>query len=184
MSVIVGAFRLSPEFFIRKRLRYQCHTRGCNGDCCTEGVSITLPEVARIKEHADALQSYLIEPYDFDSWNLERPADLSTPLLNENKPGEQCWFLRHNRLCAIHSYTLDQGMPVAALKPYFCRFFPLTLIDIDINVSEIAVDGKAYDTCLVPSESETWLYKELEPELRRVIGDANFAELEKRYPDP
>src|SRR5581483_1542345 len=182
MSVIVGAFRLSEEFFIRTKLHNQCKEKCINARCCEEGVSITLYEVARIKEHADEIQPYLIEPYNFDSWDVSRPADLSTPLLNENKPGEQCWFLRRNRLCALHSYAVDKGMPIASVKPYFCRFFPLTLIDLDINVTEIAVDGKAYDTCLVNSEREGWLFKQFETELRRVIGDANYQELERRYP--
>lgn len=183
MSVIVGAFRLSHEFFNRTKLNNQCKVQCVGGHCCEEGVSITLYEVDRIKAHADEIQPYLIEAYDFSSWNLARPADASTPLLHENKLGEQCWFLRENRLCALHSYALDNGLPVAAVKPYFCRFFPLTLIDLDINVTEIAVDGKAYDTCLVPSEREGWLFKQFETELRRVIGDANYEELERRYPD-
>lgn len=182
MSVIVGSFRLSPEFFVRTKLRNRCALE-CNARCCEEGVSATLYEVARIRAHAHEIQPYLIEPLDYDKWDLSRPADIGTPLLNENKPGEQCWFLRANRLCALHTFALDKGMPVSAIKPYFCRFFPLTLIDLDINVSEIAVDGKAYDTCLVPDERETWLFKQFETELRRVIGDANYLELERRYPD-
>lgn len=183
MSVIVGSFRLSPEFFVRTRLRNQCAENGCDGDCCGEGVAATLYEVARIKAHADEIQSYLIESYDFETWDLSHPADISTPLLNENKSGEQCWFLRRNRLCALHTFALDKDIPVPALKPYFCLFFPLTLIDLDINVTEIAVDGKAYETCLIESERETYLFKEFENELRRVIGDANYDELLRRYPD-
>jgi Fe-S-cluster containining protein len=182
MSVLVGSFRLSPEFFVRTRLRNQC-LEECNARCCEEGVSATLYEAARIQAHASELQSYLIEPYDFGSWDLSRPADISTPLLNENKSGEQCWFLMHNRLCALHAFALDKGMPVPAIKPYFCRFFPLTLIDLDINVSEIGVDGKAYETCLVESDREGWLFKQFERELRGVIGDVNYEELERRYPD-
>lgn len=183
MSVIVGSFRLSPEFFVRTRLHNQCAEHGCDGDCCSEGVTATLYEVARIKAHADEIQPYLIEPYDFDSWDLSHPADIGTPLLNENQPGEQCWFLRKNRLCALHSLALEKGLPVASIKPYFCLFFPLTLIDLDINVTEIAVDGKAYQTCLVEGEQDTYLFKQFEAELRRVIGDANYHELLRRYPD-
>jgi Fe-S-cluster containining protein len=182
MSVIVGSFRLSPELFLRTRLRNQC-IQGCNARCCEEGVTATLYEVARIKEHGEEIQPYLIQPYDFESWNLSRPADIGTPLLNANQPGEQCWFLRGNRMCALHTYALDKGLPIASIKPYFCLFFPLTLIDLDIDVTEIAVDGKAYDTCLVECECETWLFKQFERELRRVIGDANYAELVRRYPD-
>lgn len=183
MSVIVGSFRLSPELFVRTKLRNQCIEQCHDGHCCEEGVSATLYEVARIKEHAADIQPYLIQPYDFDKWDLSRPADIGTPLLNENKPGEQCWFLRANRLCALHTFALEKGMPVASIKPYFCLFFPLTLIDLDINVTEIAVDGKAYDTCLVEGEREGFLFRQFERELRRVIGDANYRELEMRYPD-
>lgn len=183
MSIIVGSFRLSPEFFIRTRLRNQCAANGCSGDCCSGGVTATLYEVARIKAHAQEIQPYLIEPYDFDSWDVSHSADIGTPVWNENKPGEQCWFQRENRLCALHSLALEKGMPVPSIKPFFCLFFPLTLIDLDINVTEISVDGKAYETCLVQSEQETYLFKQFETELRRVIGDANFDELLKRYPD-
>jgi len=183
MSVIVGSFRLSPEFFTPTRLKYQCAVLGCDGDCCSGGVTATLYEVARIKAYADQLQAYLVEPYDFDTWEIAHPSDIGTPVLNEEKPNQQCWFQRANRLCALHSLALDKGMPVPAIKPYFCLFFPLTLIDLDINVTEIAVDGKAYETCLVPSDTETYLFKEFEQELRRVIGDANYDELLRRYPD-
>lgn len=183
MSVIVSSFRLSPEFFVRTKLKNQCAGDHCDGDCCSGGVSATLYEVARIKAHADEIQPYLIEPYNFQEWDVSHPADIGTPVLYEDKPNMQCWFQRENRLCALHSLALEKGMPVPAIKPYFCLFFPLTLIDLDINVTEIAVDGKAYETCLVPSEQETYLFKEFESELRRVIGDANFEELLRRYPD-
>jgi hypothetical protein len=182
MSVIVGPFRLSPELFARTKLRNQC-IQGCNAGCCSGGVTATVYEVARIKEHADEIQPYLIEPLDFSTWDVSHAADIGTPVLNEEKPGQQCWFLRENRLCALHSYALDKGMPVPAIKPYFCLFFPLTLIDLDVNVTEIAVDGKAYETCLVESEREGYLFRQFERELRRVIGDANYWELEQRYPE-
>jgi len=182
MSIIVGPFRLSPELFVRTKLRNQC-IETCNARCCEEGVSATVYEVDRIKEHANEIQPYLIEPYDFSKWDVSHGADIGTPLLNENKPGEQCWFLRANRYCALHTYALDKEMPVAAIKPYFCLFFPLTLIDLDVNVTEIGVDGKAYDTCLVNSEREGYLFRQFEKELRRVIGDANYWELEQRYPE-
>ncbi len=181
MSVIVGSFRLSPELFTRTTLRNQC-IENCNARCCEEGVSATMYDVARIKEHADEIQPYLIEPIDFAKWDTSRAADIGTPLLNEGKPGEQCWFLRANRRCALHSYALDKAIPVASIKPYFCIFFPLTLIDLDINVTEIGIDGKAFDTCLVGSECEGYLFRQFEHELRRVIGDANYWELEQRYP--
>lgn len=182
MSIIVGSFRLAPELFVRTNLRNQCIEK-CNARCCEGGVSITVEQVNRIKAHAAEIQPYLIEPYDFSEWDTSRGADLGTPLLFENQPGEQCWFLRANKYCAIHTYALDKGMPVPAIKPFFCLFFPLTLIDLDVNVTEIGVDGKAYETCLVSDEREGYLFRQFENELRRVIGDANYWELEQRYPE-
>jgi hypothetical protein len=142
-----------------------------------------LYEAERIKEHAAEIQPYLIEPYDFDRWDLTRAADISTPLLNENKPGEQCWFLRANRHCALHTLALDKGEPVGSIKPYYCLLFPLTLITLDHNVTEIGVDGTAYETCLVESARQGYLFRQFEPELRRLIGDANYHELERRFPE-
>lgn len=182
MSVIVGSFRLSPELFIRTKLRNRC-IEHCPGDCCSEGVSITVQQVEKIKAVADELQPYLIEPYDFSTWDVSHGADIGTPVLNEDKPNSQCWFLRGNRLCAVHTLTIDKGVPVASLKPFFCLFFPLTLIDLDVNVTEIGVDGKSYETCLKPSEHEGYLFRQFERELKRVIGEANYWELEQRYPE-
>lgn len=181
MSIIVGSFRLSPELFVRSRLRNRCRD-GCSARCCQEGVAISLYEAERVKARAAELQSYLLEPFDFEGWNLVPVADLSTPLLYENTPREQCWFLMHDRRCALHALALDRGLPVASLKPYFCRLFPLTLITLDIDVTEIGIDGKAYKTCLVEGEQEDWLYRQFESDLRRVIGDANLAELERMFP--
>ncbi len=182
VSVIVGSFRLNPELFVRSRLRNQCND-GCTSKCCSGGVTATVYEVERIKSHADQIQPYLIEPYNFDEWTTPHAADIGTPLMNEDKPGQQCWFLRGNKLCSLHTLALDQGQPVASIKPFFCLFFPLTLIDLDINVTEIGIDGKAFETCLVESDTEGWLFKQFESDLRHRIGDANYWELEQRYPD-
>ncbi|MCC7162732.1 MAG: hypothetical protein IT331_09585 [Anaerolineae bacterium] len=182
MSIVVGGYHLSPELFRKTNLKNSC-VEQCNSACCSGGVSITVQQVERIKQYADELQPYFIEPYDFSKWDTSRGADLGTPLLNEDKPGEQCWFLRSNRLCGLHTFALDKGMPVAFLKPFFCLFFPLTLIDLDVNVTEIGVDGKAYETCLVPGEGEGYLFRQFEQELKRIIGEAHYWEMEQRYPE-
>ena len=125
MSIIVGGFHLSPELFRTTNLRNSCIEQ-CNSNCCNGGVSITVQHVERIKEYADELQPYFIEPYDFNSWDTSRGADLGTPLLNENMPGEQCWFLRSNRLCGLHTFALDKGIPAfGSVAPTVAENSPL-----------------------------------------------------------
>ncbi len=177
MSIHIGAFRLSPEFLTKRKLRRQCDDYSCNGACCAEGVFLTVYDAQRIVQHGSAIQKYLVEPYDFASWNMTRPGYVSTPVYSRDPQHEHCWFLMRNARCAVHTYALEQGIPVQDLKPYFCRMFPLTLVDLDIDVTEIAIDPKAYDTCLVPAEQENYLFTQFETELRRTIGDAGYAQL-------
>ncbi len=58
----------------------------------------------------------------------------------------------------MHTLTIEKGVLVVSLKPFFCLFFSLTLIDIDVNVTEIGVDGKSYETCLKPTDNEGYLF--------------------------
>ncbi len=181
MSVTVGSFHLSPEFFQKTHLVNRCINE-CARECCNHGVWLSLYDARRIVAHADEIQPYLIKPLNFKEWDLSTHACIETPLLDEGTPHEQCWFLTCERHCAIHSMALDKNIPLQDIKPYFCLMFPLTLIDIDINVTEIAVDPKAYKTCLVESETETWLYEQFEPELRKILGDEGCAELQRLCP--
>lgn len=179
MSILIGSLRLSPEFLQKRRLRRKCDDdQACSAECCAQGVFLSLYDAQRIVAKGDELNPYLMEPFDFAQWDLSRPAYLSTPVYQPDTPREQCWFLMRNRLCAIHAYALERKIPVKDIKPYFCLMFPLTLTDLDINVTEIGVDIKAYDTCLVESEQETWLFEQFEPDLKRIIGDAGYAELQ------
>ncbi|MBI5305243.1 MAG: hypothetical protein HY868_24140 [Chloroflexi bacterium] len=177
MPILIGPHRLSPEFIEKRKLRRHCTDNTCSADCCAEGVFLTLYDAQRIVQLGDALQPYLVEPFDFAKWDLSRPSYLSTPVYQPDTPHEHCWFRMRNKLCAIHSYALEHGIKIEELKPYFCRMFPLTLIDIAINVTEIGVDIKAYDTCLVESDQEHWLFEQFETELRRVIGDDGYVQL-------
>ncbi len=181
MTVSIGSFRLSPEFFQKTRFVNRCLAE-CARECCTEGVWLSIHDAHRIVEHGDQFQTYLIQPIDLQQWNLSRPANISTPLMEEGTPNERCWFLMQNGLCALHSFALDKNMPVQRIKPFFCLMFPLTLVDIDINVTEISIDNKAYKTCLIEGTAETWLYEQFAPELRRILGVEGYAELERQFP--
>ena len=178
--VTIGSFRLSPEFFVKTRLVNRCF-RQCAAACCDEGTWLTLYEARQIGDYRDEIQPYLEQPLDLDAWDLSHPAFLYTPLLNPGTLHQHCWFFTQERRCALHAVALDKKIPLRAVKPFFCMLFPLTLVDIDINQTEIAIDAKAYETCLVQGEKETWLYEQFEPDLRRILG-AEFAELQRRFP--
>ncbi len=182
MFITVGPYRLAGEFFEKRKLRNQCVNGTCSGACCKEGVYLNLYDAQRIVAHQDKIQPYLAEPFDFSKWDFSRPSYISTPVRHADTPHETCWFQMHNQRCAIHAYALDAKITLKDIKPYFCLFFPLTLTDIDINVSEIGVDPKAYDTCLVASETEAWLYQQFEDDLRQAIGDEYYAEIKRRFP--
>jgi Fe-S-cluster containining protein len=177
MPILIGPYRLSPEFLEKRKLRRNCTDDTCTAACCAQGVFLTLYDAQRIVKLADQLQPYFAEPFDFSSWDLSRPSYIGTPVYKPDTQDEGCWFLTRNKLCSIHSYALEHGIKVEDVKPYFCRMFPLTLVDIDINVTEIGVDIKAYDTCMVASDEEHYIFEQFETELRRVIGDEGYAQL-------
>ncbi len=179
--IVIGPYRFSPEFFQKTRLVNRCKI-SCAQECCNEGCFLTIHDARRVLARRDQIQPYLVEPFDFESWDLSRPADIATPVRAEGTPEQQCWFLRANKHCALHSFALDHGLPVDSIKPYFCLMFPLTLVDIDINVNEITVDNKAYSTCLIEGNHETYLYQQFETELRQYVGDDTFSEIERLFP--
>ncbi|MGB8644212.1 MAG: hypothetical protein WCF84_03185 [Anaerolineae bacterium] len=179
--ILIGSYRLSPEFFVKTRLVNRCKT-DCAEQCCTEGCFITIHDARRVIKHREEIQPYLVEPFDFDSWDVSRPANICTPVRAEGTPHQQCWFLTQDKCCSLHTLAIDKGVPVPSIKPYFCLMFPLTLMDIDINVNEIAVDNKAYSTCLVEGSRETYLYQQFETELKQYIGAEAYAEIERRFP--
>ena len=181
MPVTVGPFRLSPEFFVKSRMVNRC-MKECATDCCDEGVFLTLYDAQQIIERGNEVQPYLIEPLDFEHWDISHPAFITTPVLNEGSAEQRCWFFTKGRLCALHSLAVDNNLPLRSIKPFFCLLFPLTLVDIDINVTEIMLDTKAYKTCLVEGDKESWLYTQFEPEFRRILGDSGYSELERMFP--
>ena len=178
--VIIGSFRLSPEFFVKTRFVNRC-LHQCAAACCDEGSWLSLYEAHRIGDHRDEIQPYLEQPLDFDAWDLSRPSFLYTPLVDPETPRQRCAFFTRERRCALHALALDKAIPLRAIKPFFCILFPLTLVDIDINLTELALDAKAYETCLVEGEQETWLFEQFEPDLRRILG-AGYDELLRRFP--
>jgi hypothetical protein len=182
MPEIIGRFRLGSEFFVKRKLVNRC-LKECATNCCDEGVFLTPYDAQQIVERCEEIQPYLRKPFDFGMWDLSHPAFITTPVLDEGAPSQQCWFFTGGRRCALHSFALDKNVPLRSVKPFFCVLFPLTLVDIDINVTEIMVDIKAYKTCLVEGEQESWLYEQFEPELRRIIGDEGYSELRRRFPD-
>lgn len=181
MSVTIGQFRLSPEFFNRTRLVNRC-LKDCANLCCDEGVFLTLYDAQQVLDHREEIQPYLIKPLDFDSWDISRTAFITTPVFDEGGPHQRCWFFTKGQRCALHSLAVDKNLPLRSIKPFFCVLFPLTLVDLDFNVTEITVDAKAYKTCLVEGNEEGWLYVQFEPELRRILGEDGYAELTRKYP--
>ncbi len=180
VTVTIGPFRLSPEFFTKTRWVNRCR-EACANLCCDEGVYLTLYDAQNVIQHAEEIQPYLVEPYDFSQWDISHPAFISTPVLNEGAPHQHCWFFTRGQRCALHSLALEKNLPVRSIKPFFCLLFPLTLVDIDVNVTELAVDTKAYETCLVEGIEQTYLYQQFEPDLRRVLGDAGYEELTRLF---
>jgi Fe-S-cluster containining protein len=105
----------------------QCHF--CGDSCCSYGADIDLPNVERLLDQADALESYV--GVARESWfgedaftDSEYPGGAFRRTMVKN---DACVFLnRRGRGCLIHTFALSRGMDYHDVKPMICSLFPVT----------------------------------------------------------
>ena len=124
--------------------RYEegCSMYNCRGRCCADGVDLDIVERDRILEYAHLVQPHMDEIQDRNPQNWfekkTRPdedfpsGECTTTALLENG----CVFLKKDGDCVLHIAELHVPKGTGNLKPFFCRAFPVCILDSTLCVDD------------------------------------------------
>jgi hypothetical protein len=99
----------------------------------------------------------------------------------EHYGGTACIFLRSDHKCALQVAADENGLHPWRFKPYYCLLHPLDVDDDGrITVDETSLLVSEEGSCLRPSDKPIPLIETFEDELRYLLGDKAYAELQKR----
>ena len=134
--LIIRGYAIDPKLLEKKAIT-RCRVQECKGSCCTDGVWLDFEQSQRILEQAALIQPFMpAARRDPQTWFAELHDDPAFPsgrytgtttVEDPTHPsGMTCRFLRpEDRYCAIQAASMAHGMEAWALKPYYCRLFPI-----------------------------------------------------------
>jgi hypothetical protein len=116
----------------------------CHDSCCQHGVDVSVHERDRILAEADRLEPVVGVPRE--RWfvdGLVPDADFPGGSATRTTVVDgRCVFRRLDaRGCALHAWSLAEGVDYHALKPMVSSLFPVTFGDQTLFCSEELVDG-------------------------------------------
>lgn len=162
------------------RFAYFADCRACDfcaDQCCSWGVDVDEPNMARLLAHADALEARTGVPKErwFEA-ELEEDPDFPGGRVGRTRAEDgACVFLdRKNRGCHIHGYCLEVGLDVYSLKPFMSSLFPLTFGEGLLLVSDEVEEGSL--ACTGPGQS---VYRGSRGVLEHCFGTDFVAELDR-----
>jgi hypothetical protein len=155
----------------------QCLACGfCKDQCCNHGVDIDAANVERLLALGDGFESYIGLPKS-EWFARELTEDDEFPsrrhMRTQTRNGKCVFHARSGRGCAIHAWSLDNGLDYHALKPMVSVLFPLTFEKGALVPSNEIVDGE-----LVCAASGDTLYDGVRGELAWYFGDDLVRELD------
>jgi hypothetical protein len=157
----------------------------CGDWCCSHGVDVDEPNVARILEHADALERFTGIPRArwFDDMVRRSDEFPGGAHRRTRKEDGGCVFLdRGARGCRIHAFCLAEGLDYHLLKPMVSTLFPITFDEGLLHPSE-----EVRDHTLVCRDEGPTLYRGVRDELLHYFGPELVLELdalERELPAP
>jgi Fe-S-cluster containining protein len=125
----------------KTRYEKDCSMSNCRGRCCVDGVDLDIVERDRIIEHANLIQPCMDETQDRNPQNwfetTHPDADFSsgecaTTSLKENG----CVFLNKDGRCVVHIAESQMSQGFGYLKPFFCRAFPVCIVNGTLCVDD------------------------------------------------
>lgn len=152
----------------------ECTT--CADWCCSHGVDVDEPNVARILARADEIEAFTgIERSRWFTNEVEADAEFPGGAARRTRVVDgACVFLdRRARGCMLHAMSLSRGLDYHELKPMVSALFPLTFSEGVLLASEEVDDGTL--VCLGGGPT---LYRGARDELGFYFGGALIAELD------
>ena len=127
---------------------------------------MSLPQRDLILEHVEIIQAEMddIQPHDPDDWfeaEIEKDQDFQGGRAIGTEATEHgCVFLNEAGRCVLQILTMkDPDLP--QLKPFFCRLFPLTVVDGELTYDDHCEGEMVYlhiDPALVSEEDTAMIF--------------------------
>ncbi len=184
--------KVDPQLLEARPIR-RCLPGECQSHCCGWGVDLNVKEAEDILAHAEVIQPHLPpERRDPALWfdgssqpERDHPAGGTLTATNVIKDsthptGHNCIFLLPDRKCALQVASIAAGEHPWRYKPFYCASHPVTftrqVVTLDDKNPLYIKGGSCHrptaDGATVP------VYKLFEPEVRLLLGDEGYAQLD------
>ena len=127
---------------LRVRYAQGCSMSQCSGFCCRNGVLADSEERDKIVQYADRVRGHMDESQEHDPalWFGEQITDadfVSGHAVSTQVHRGTCVFLDRDARCVLQKVETEDGADIGALKPFFCRAYP-----VSIENAVLIVDGE------------------------------------------
>lgn len=191
--MIVNGFKIHPEL-LAEVYAERCVLPECLGACCTGGAWLDVAQLQLIVPYVEAIKANLPEERrDPNAWFSAPSAEEDAPdegTIGTNvvddplRPGETCCiFLRPDRAdrrCALQLTSQQLGLEYPGLKPLFCALYPLQIHNDEIVIDHETAQNFGGVVCQRACATKQPLYRMFSEELKLVVGEEGYRELETR----
>jgi Fe-S-cluster containining protein len=164
-----------------------CSMSNCHGICCADGVDVDIAERDRILEHADMIRQYMDETQDRDTanWFQEPKPDADFPsgqCTTTRLKSNGCNFLNKHGQCVVHMAEAKAPPGFGYLKPFFCRAFPVCILNSTLSVDDEQCPDER-GCCGPVKNGPLSILDTCAFELEYMLGKEGYAELLKMAAD-
>ena len=175
----LGALPVSSQL-LGCRFSSGCAMSNCRGACCSGGVSVDLRHRDRVLAEAPLVRRYMdaTQERDATKWfeaeeipdtDFPSGAAASTRVVNGG-----CVFLDARRFCVLHAAEAE----APGLKPFFCRTYPVALVNGVLTVEHDYCPEETQCCGLVTGGPLT-IFDVCGEELAFMLGEGGASELRK-----
>jgi len=158
----IPVLKIDPVIFEAKFIQ-GCSMQNCNASCCQGGVMVDVKERDNILGHADLIQGHM-EPHQVQNpqaW-FEDVAEIDSDYPSGRGVGTQttdsgCVFLKKDGRCVLQTAAMAEGLPKAALKPFFCFAFPVTIESGVLTIDDPDFTDRPECCSMIPQGSKSVL---------------------------
>ncbi|MDI6780212.1 MAG: DUF3109 family protein [Bacteroidota bacterium] len=123
-----------------------CNPNDCTGECCSDGVYISLEDHKKILEYKDVIKKHMDETQTIDEsvWfetQTEQDADFPGGVcIGTQVYNDKCVFLNKEKRCVLQVTAVSLGLDRWAIKPFYCIAFPIVVAENVLTFDDMMND--------------------------------------------